>query len=228
MAEEKVINVMTVKYNVNISRKEIPYFRGAVIAAIGRDTDILFHNHKGDEKYRYSYPLVQYKRLGGKACVVLVNDAIMDADFLLNDTSTEFQIGNRATGISIEKVLTESCDVSLAGEQESYKLHNWLPLNAENYKRYMQQDSMIERLELLQHILVGNIISMYKGLGITVTDEIMVAITNMSTPRVVEHKGVKLLSFDIDFKSNASLPNNIGLGKNASLGCGVIERGSNI
>lgn len=228
MAKEAVVNVLTVRYDAEISQKELPYFRGAVIASVGRDTDILFHNHHGDEKYRYSYPLVQYKRIGKKACVVFINDAISKAGVLLSNMNYEFQIGNRKASMSIEKVSTETCNLDIVDELKSYKIHNWLPLNADNFKRYMQMESMIERIELLQNILVGNIISMCKGLDIMMTDEIIVTFTTLSSPHTIEHKGIKLLSFDVDFKCNISLPNYIGIGKNASLGSGVIEKYVNL
>lgn len=224
MAKDNALNVLMIRYDKAISPIQIPYFRGAVIATIGRDTDILFHNHKDDEKYRYSYPLVQYKRMGGKACVVLINDAIAEAGALLGNMNVNFQIGNSLVNMSIEKVATETCEIRVTDEWIHYRMQGWLPLNEENYRCYMQMDGLIERVELLQNILVGNIISMCKGLSIMMTDEINVVITSLSAPHSVEHKGVKLLSFDVDFKSNVSLPNHIGLGKNASLGCGMIMK----
>lgn len=224
MEEMVKVNVLTIKYDGQISQKDISCFRGAVIASMGSNVDMLFHNHYGDKDYKYSYPLVQYKRMGRNACVVLVNDAIKSAGPLLSSMSSVFQIGHRCVEMTIEKVLTETCKIEMSENLTSYKLRNWLPLNADNYKRYRQMSGMIEQLELLQGILVGNIISMFKGVGITLTEDVKVFINSLSSPRPIEHKGVKLIAFDVEFTSNVSLPNHIGLGKNASLGYGVIEK----
>ena len=32
------------------------------------------------------------------------------------------------------------------------------------------------------------------------------------------------MAFNADFKCNLSIPNNIGIGKNASIGCGIIHQ----
>lgn len=222
MENGKRIRVLTVKYTADIDYHEIPLFRGAVIASMNHEADVLFHNHIDNDKFRYSYPLIQYKRIGGKAAIVFINDAITNVGFLLRNIDAKYLLGKREIKAELENVTTESSPTVVADEIQSYKIINWLPLNAENYKRYMNLDNIIERVEMLQKILVGNIISMYKGLDVNQTDKINVTISDLYTPRTVVHKGIKLLSFDAEFKSNVSLPDNIGLGKYASLGCGTI------
>ena len=32
------------------------------------------------------------------------------------------------------------------------------------------------------------------------------------------------MAFNADFKCNLSIPNNIGVGKNASIGCGIVHQ----
>lgn len=48
-------SVYTINFLNAIGVHEIPQFRGAVISTVGRDNNLLFHNHKGDG-FRYSYP----------------------------------------------------------------------------------------------------------------------------------------------------------------------------
>ena len=66
----KFIRTLTVTFDTDISYKEIPLFRGAVLKSMGDKANLLYHNHTGAETFRYSYPLIQYKRLGGKASIV--------------------------------------------------------------------------------------------------------------------------------------------------------------
>ncbi|MBQ1723026.1 MAG: hypothetical protein II034_04455, partial [Muribaculaceae bacterium] len=68
----KYVRTLTVTYDIDIENWEVPLFRGAVINAMGTSANMLFHNHIGDDEFRYRYPLVQYKRLGGKAAIVAV------------------------------------------------------------------------------------------------------------------------------------------------------------
>ena len=49
-----------------------------------------------------------------------------------------------------------------------YKVHNWLPLNSNNYKEYQGMDSIVNKIQLLERVLVGNILSLLKGIGVHV------------------------------------------------------------
>ena len=83
---------------------------------------------------------------------------------------------------------------------------------------------MIERIAILENILKGNILSMLKGFDIYLEDELIVKITNLSEPYILHNKGIGLMAFNADFRCNLSIPDNIGLGKNASIGYGVTRR----
>ena len=105
----------------------------------------------------------------------------------------------------------------------SYRVKNWLPLNKENYATYQQLDNMIERIGLLEKILVGNLMSLFKGIGIHIDTDIKVSITDIKSQHTIRYKDIKLSAFDIEFKSNAQLPDYIGIGKSVSQGYGVVE-----
>lgn len=60
--------ILVVTFANDLPAHDLSLFRGAVISTVGQE-HVLFHNHQGD-KLRYSYPLVQYKRIGGKAALV--------------------------------------------------------------------------------------------------------------------------------------------------------------
>lgn len=82
------IPLLTIRFHNDISFVELPQFRGAVISKVPSSL-ILFHNHEGD-KLRYHYPLIQYKRIGGKAAILClgkgteaVGEFFANADFHL-------------------------------------------------------------------------------------------------------------------------------------------------
>lgn len=52
----KYILTLTVFYDTEISYKEIPLFRGAVLKSLGDKANVLYHNHTGEETFRYSSP----------------------------------------------------------------------------------------------------------------------------------------------------------------------------
>lgn len=59
---------LIIQFENEIASNAITQFRGAVLASLD-EKDILFHNHDED-KLRYSYPLIQYKRVHKKAAVM--------------------------------------------------------------------------------------------------------------------------------------------------------------
>lgn len=64
------IKTLLLRFSNEISFKEIELLRGAVINAIGDKPNVLYHNHI-DDTFRYSYPLIQYKRINKKGSNIL-------------------------------------------------------------------------------------------------------------------------------------------------------------
>jgi hypothetical protein len=106
----------------------------------------------------------------------------------------------------------------------SYHISRWLPLNSKNYQSYKAIEGVVEKVTFLENILKANLLSMLKGLDIHLEKELILKITEIGEPYLLYNKGVKLMAFNADFKCNLSIPNNIGIGKNASIGCGVVHQ----
>ena len=211
-----------IQFDNEIDSKAIPFFRGAVIASLEKK-DILFHNHDED-KLRYSYPLIQYKRIYKKATIIGVGKGIEVISQLLTAGNFNYQIGNEKTEMRIEAVNAYDNEIVLSEDTSyRYRLQNWLPLNSENYKHYIESENLTERIMILERVLVGNILSFLKGVDIHLEDQICLNITDIKGQRAVIYKKVKLMAFDIEFKTNIQLPQYIGIGKNASVGCGVLS-----
>lgn len=50
-------------------------------------------------------------------------------------------------------------------------------------------------------------------MGIYVEKEIQCKLTSLHDPFLIKNKGIKLMAFDIEFVTNMSLPDYIGIGK---------------
>lgn len=225
MESSRNIRVLIIRLSEEIKQDEIPYFRGAVLARLGKDSCILFHNHDGAEKFRYAYPLIQYKRINRKAAIVCIEEgADTIGHFLTQCAEKDFMIGNRKVKMEIEAVQPTKTLVQIWEEPLRYNVRKWLPLNKENYKRYTEAESITERIAILENILKGNLLSMCKGLGISLSKQIEISIIDVSNQKLVRHKDIKLMSFDVEFKTNISIPDFVGIGKNASLGYGMVTR----
>ncbi len=67
------INTIVISFSNPLDNHQIPQFRGAINTALGENANLFFHNHTEDG-FRYSYPLVQYKRIRQKAAIVCIKD----------------------------------------------------------------------------------------------------------------------------------------------------------
>lgn len=221
--------IVIVQFVNEIDPRSIVHFRGAVIAAL-EDKCLLFHNHDND-KLRYAYPLIQYKRIHKKAAVMGIGKGTEDISQLLNSRDFNYLIGKEQIEMQIEAVNAYDHKITLTENAESqFRLRNWLPLNSKNYTQYQNSENMIERILILEDVLKGNILSFLKDNGIILdrhTEQIELHITDITAQRYITYKKVKLMAFDIEFKVNLSLPQYIGLGKNASVGCGVLTKITN-
>lgn len=216
------LKTFILKFSTEISQQEIPFLRGAVIRAT-RGENILFHNHDG-ENLRYAYPLVQYKRIGGKAAIVFVGEGVDATSDYFRNATLNVNIGNRKATMELEHADAYNTIVNLWDSPLRYTIRKYLPLNKHNYEAYEQAEGLAERCTIVEHSLTGNILSFAKGIGQHIDGQIDVKITNMSDSSIYIYKGVKMMGFDLEFKSNISLPDYIGLGKGASLGFGMVKR----
>ena len=220
----KYIRALTVIYNTVISYKDIPLFRGAVLNSMGDKANLLYHNHTGSDTFRYSYPLIQYKRLGGKAAIVCIEEGADVIGQFLSETTKSIKIGERETKCNTDRIVPAKILMQTWNHPFSYQIFRWLPLNKNNYHKYLKTEGIIERVSLLEGILKGNLLSMLKGLNIYLDDELTIKITNLSEPYILHNKNVALMAFNADFSCNLSIPDNVGIGKYASIGFGVIRR----
>ena len=226
----KYIRILTIQTDADIQQKEVPLFRGAVINSLGDKANLLFHNHVDDDKFRYSYPLIQYKRIGGKAAVVCIEEGVDLIGQFLTEANGILRIGEREVICNTSKIQPARLLIQTWESPFNYHITRWLPLNARNYQIYQATEEIVERVTLLEKILKANLLSMLKGIGIHLEQELLVKITQISEPYVVYNKGVGMTAFNANFCSNLTIPNNIGIGKNSSIGYGIVhqERNNNI
>lgn len=218
----KYIRTLTITYDLPISYREISLFRGAVIKSMGEKANILYHNHTGEDTFRYAYPLIQYKRLNGRAAIICIEEGADVIGQFFSTMPESIMVGQREARCEVGRVSPVRILVQTWKAPFQYHLRRWLPLNTKNYHLYRMMDDENERKALLENILKANLLSMLKGLGIHLEEELLVNITQLSNSYIIYNKNIGMLAFDGEFTCNMSIPNNVGIGKNASIGCGVV------
>lgn len=219
MSKQKIVSI---RFKNTLSQEEIPFFRGAIISTMS-DANVLFHNHK-ENTLRYAYPLIQYKRINQCASIVCIGEGTEAIGAFFSTCNFDIQIGNRQTKLEIDSIKAYQATVQVWNDQFTYNISKWLPLNQENHLLYSKMESLVDKYAMLEKILVGNILSFAKGIGLHIDQQIVCKITDITDSYPIPYKNVNMTAFNARFKTNISLPNYIGLGKGVSLGFGMVVK----
>ena len=181
----------------------------------------ILHNHYSNDKFLYSYPFVQYKVINGDIVIVGIDEGAE----LVKKIAPELSVLSLDKEYKVtEKLIHEKeFDIKPSSQEKHYKfITPWLGLNQKNYPKYVNAESWKDKKEILNKTLVGNLLSMSKGLGIIVNKRLY-AKTHFEE-KIVEYKGVKMNAFTGEFKVHYDIPDYFGLGKGVSQGFGCVKQ----
>ncbi|PSJ77116.1 hypothetical protein C7N43_10275 [Sphingobacteriales bacterium UPWRP_1] len=218
-----LLRYLTVSFSVpTIYRKEIPAFRGAIAEKVGLEHDI-FHNHDADGSYIYRYPLIQYKMFRQQQPGLLcLQDGVDNVYHLFAKRSWEISMHGQPVSLRIAQLKMEQYQLTVKDRLTPYRVGNWQALNQANYYKYINTDSLTERIDMLERLLASHLLWFAKGVGWQLEKRFDVSITGISQQQPLKFKKVPVMSFDVTFKSNMFIPAHIGIGKGASRGLGTV------
>lgn len=218
------LRYLKVRFAQPIFPYDIPKFRAAVIEKTERKAT-LFHNHKADKKVFYRYPLIQYKVTQKKASIICLESGTDDIHHLLQHRDMQLRIGQTTHSFEVEDVDLHYHQVQTWNTEFEYSLLNWLALNQKHLSIFKElENNETEQIALLQSILKGNILAFAKGIDWWIEDQVTVQITNIKGIKPLAFKRKDMLAFTVNFKTNVSLPNYVGLGKGSSVGFGIVKQ----
>ncbi len=216
--------IILIRFENYLSAHEIEAFRGAVISQL-KSKDLLFHNHLPDgEGFRYSYPLIQYKRINKKAAIFCLGNGTESIGKFFLDSDLTLDLNGKPLKLEVESVKAYKHRIQIWNSSFRFTIRKWLALNQENYDLFDKLESVAEKSMFLENILKANILSFAKGLDIFFDKQVECKITWLSEPAITQYKNVKMTIFDAEFITNVSIPNYAGLGKGVSVGYGMTVR----
>ena len=213
---DSVIRICRCVLEVDI-KSDATHLRGYLAHLFVNDPE--YHHHSDDP---YHYPLVQYKNITGKLIIIGIGNY---AQQVFERVSRLEKVVLENSTASVNAVKIHFDEVIIKQQETRYSFCTpWIGLNQKNYKKFREPG--IDKRKLLEAILVGNILSALKGMGIQVDFKILVSIQKFrSIPQTTRHQGGKknkFAGFYCNFNSNILLPEFIGLGKSVSKGFGVV------
>lgn len=214
------LHLVKIIFKQHISPRDLSRFRGVFIGLA--DNDQLTHNHDGSG-FKYAYPKIQYKIINGHPAIIGIEDGgLLLKRIFADKISFSCHLGYKEVLFEIGAIEDIYSEVALTDRLHSYHIGRWQPLNSRNLPDFNRCSGLADRVVLLEKILTGNILSCAKGLGEFFQERIICKIDNLGYDGNKSYKGVEMLNFSADFKTNVLLPQWIGLGKSASLNHGTI------
>lgn len=223
LEQMKKLKTLFVQFDDSLAAWQIPAFRGAVIEKVGREHS-LFHQHDANNGLIYQYPVIQYKSIQQKPSLFCLGEGVDEIHKFFGLRNWDVMIQGEKHVLKIHKLDLNNITINVWEKKFQYAIQNWLALNADNYKRYQLLNSLTERVEMLERLLTGNILSFAKGIDWKIERPVVVQIQEMRGEKVIRYKGVPLMAFDVYFNCNVFLPDYLGLGKSASHGFGIIRQ----
>jgi len=213
------MSVVTLKTDCKISM-DATKFRGFIASKFPEQ--ILLHQHEG-KGFVYLYPRVQYKVIDGMAMIVGIEEGVDVLQKIAPEIDC-LNLGDERYEVIDKRIQEENAKFGVNSVIRKYRfLTPWLALNEKNYERYRLSNKKSQK-ELLEKIMIGNLLSMAKGLEYVVTEEIKVILDVSPTNERVRLKKVEMAAFTGSFVTNFTIPDYFGLGKSISRGFGTIVR----
>lgn len=218
----KKIDIVKVIFENELKEYELPAFRAAIANIAGKN-NILFHHHKENGDHLYRYPLLQFKIINRRAAIICLEKGANEIHRIFEQKNWNINIGERKMMLEVKTMNMRHFTMNVWDSSHRYHVSNWIGLNAKNYIKWQQTESLTGKVGILEKILTAHILSFAEGIKWDVDKKISLLISKIDKQRQCKYKGVSFMAFDITFTSNVSLPDYIGLGKASSVGFGVVN-----
>lgn len=133
------------------------------------------------------------------------------------------RIGAQFIDFEIEEARLKYEYLDIDGHWRNYNVHNWMPLNQDQYAMYMKIESVEDRVSFLENLLRKQIAVFAESMQVKSTYEVEAEILDVTNEKYIEYKSQFHLTFCINIRANVTLPEYIGLGKGVSVGFGIVK-----
>lgn len=243
----KSIPLTAITFNSKLQASALRKLRGAVIESVMQHKAVFeaasvstdwFHNHEEqtmqpgvDAAQRqvatthHRYPLIQYKIRQHKAELVGIGDGAQALQLWLSMIGNELMVNREVISIDVYHHNHINWKPKLLATCETYRINQWLPLNPKNYEVWEKTPRLVDRVQLLDKALWGQLFNLTDNLRIELDRrKLELYINTIDLQTFKNCFGSKRLALDVTFSTNLNLPDDIGLGKGVSIGFGKVQK----
>ncbi len=216
----KKVDYVVVRHRLDatLDRRHARWLRGSVAGQVDRPE---FHQHVGDHLI-YRHPLIRYDIDSDDAVIA----GLAEGSMLLRAVPPfdEFTLGGTRHRVLDYRREMNRVDIGPTSRPIVYGFRTpYLALNQENHVTWERGRSE-DRRRLLERVVVGNMLSLSKSIGLHVEDRISAEVDLEAVGPQEVKPGVCLLGFLGRVRINFALPDGWGIGKSSSRGFGTLNR----
>ena len=177
-------------------------------------------------KFRYAYPLVQYKVLDRVPTLVgLGEGAGLLAQLFLQ--IREIDIDSDVFPVLSKHIRHEQAGIGMTDDLIEYRFETlWMALNQTNYRDYRHYTEA-EKHAQLKRVLTSQILAVFREFGIWLQPYERIILRLSVEERTTQFKNQTMVAFVGSFLANTVLPDGLGLGKAVSRGFGSLKQVNN-
>jgi hypothetical protein len=205
---------------IEIKPHEIPKVRG-FFANKFRDEPLL-HNHLPGGTFSYKYPQIQYRIIQSHPALIAFGEGfeVLKKIFFNLD---EMIIQEKIYHLQEKEISVTEEQFGQIVQAERYQfLSPWMALNEDNYAKYLPLNELEQQI-MLKKIIIGNIITLAKGMNYTIPEPHKLQCEGYFRPTQIHFKKMMMQCFYGDFMVNFQIPDLLGLGKQVARGFGVVK-----
>jgi len=210
--------------NIKLNPSQIHKLRG-YIGNVFADHDLIHNHDQQTGKSIYRYPLIQFKIIDNIPCVVALTDKAVQVFTEIFMGLDEIIIDGRNIPVNEKDLKIETVEFGFSKETFMYDfITPWIGLNQRNFLVYINLKTRQGQKDLLKRILIGNILSMSKYLGLQLDQSQQIHVDLQFQQTKATLKGRQMIGFKGKFKTNFMIPDFMGLGKSVSRGFGSVKK----
>ncbi|GAB2555732.1 CRISPR-associated endonuclease Cas6 [Spirosoma areae] len=235
MPTQTLIPLTTITFpEIALSTRDGHKLRG-YFGTLFREHSPLLHNHlERDQadgrheqpdspcRYRYAYPLVQYKVLNRVPTLVGLGEGagLLTALFL---QMRELAIEGKRFPVHSKHIRHEQIPLGMADTLVEYRFQTlWMALNQANYRDYRHY-SKTEQTAQLRRVLTSQILATFREFSLWLAPHERIVVQLLLDERATQFKNQTMVAFSGSFLANVVLPEGMGLGKAVARGFGAIK-----
>lgn len=221
----KKLRLLSVIFDTKINPWELDGFRAAVAHKVGLEHS-WFHNHDNSSnpsKLIYRYPLIQYKLHRLQPMLLCLEHGVEEVQRFFMQPDWTLNIKGKQHAMRVKRLDVQQYNLRVLQQPLTYRIHNWLALNQENFQAYQKIRGLREQITFLEQIFIGHILGFATGVSWELGGQLRIRILEKFPDKFISFKKNKMQAFNFTFEANVFLPDFIGLGKGPSHGFGVVK-----